>query len=560
MTNKEIAQQFSLMSKLLDIHQQDPFRSKSYSIAAYYIEQLPGQVAEMEPELLFAQKGIGAKTGARILEVLETGGPFSLLREWWEKTPPGVLEMLNIKGLGAKKIGQIWKEMGLETLGELEYACHENRLLDYKGFGAKTQESILRGIAYYRKTQGWHLLAPVWEEAQERIREWRSAFPDFRWEMTGPLRRQVEIIEIPELITDTPEPEFLRWMEEKGGQWTRDGDSLICTLASGGLKWRIYCCSSASFMAQWWKTTGSETFITSLPPFLEEANWADEEAYFAAQGMPSIPAALRDAESPYAARLSAPSPAPLIQFEDIKGIIHSHTQWSDGRHSLREMALAARDAGWEYLVVSDHSRSATYAKGLSIERLEAQILEIDALNAELHPFVIFKSVEADILGNGSLDYPDELLARLDMVIASVHSQLNMSEEKARERLWKAIENPYTTVLGHPTGRLLLTRPGYPVDHQALIDHCARHQVVIEINAHPRRLDMDWRWIPYAQEKKVLVSINPDAHSIDGFQDIRYGVMAAQKGGLEPRNNLSSFSREELADFLVRKREERRNGS
>ncbi len=557
MTNKEIAQQFSLMSKLLDIHQQDPFRAKSYRIAAYNIEQLPGPAAEMDPETLFAQKGIGARTGARILEILETGGAMSILTEWVKKTPAGVLEMLRIKGLGAKKIGQIWKEMGIESLGELEYACHENRLLDYKGFGAKTQESILKGIAYYQKNQGWHLFAQVWSEACSVLEVLQSAFPGDRWEFTGPLRRELEIIETPELITDAAQEKILDWLEEKGMAWKKEEESqILFSPEQGGISWRLYFCTPRNFLWQWWQTTGSEAFVSALPPFTDDQDWKEEEDFFAFHGLPYIPPAQRDPESPFADSISLGKKPAWMEVEDIKGIIHSHSQWSDGSHSLRDMALAARDAGFEYLVISDHSRSATYAKGLSIERLQAQIREIDALNEELHPFFLFKSVEADILGDGSLDYPDEILDQLDLVIASVHSQLNMTKERAKERLWKAIENPYTTILGHPTGRLLLSRPGYPVDHRALIDHCARHEVAVEINAHPKRLDMDWRWIPYALEKKVLLSINPDAHSPAGFQDISYGVRAARKGGLEARFNLSSFSRDELKEYLKRRKEEK----
>jgi DNA polymerase (family 10) len=243
----------------------------------------------------------------------------------------------------------------------------------------------------------------------------------------------------------------------------------------------------------------------------------------------------------------------LISHKDIKGIIHSHSTWSDGEHTLQQMAMAAKEQGFEYLVISDHSRSAFYANGLSIERIQAQHAEIDELNKQLAPFRIFKSIEADILNDGSLDYPDEILATFDLVIASIHSNLKMSEEKAMARLMKAIENPYTTILGHMTGRLLLSRNGYPVNHQQIIDACATHNVVIEINAHPRRLDIDWEWIPYALGKNVLLSIDPDAHSTDGFHDIYYGTLAARKGGLTAAHNLSSYSAAELEAFISNKK-------
>jgi DNA polymerase (family 10) len=246
----------------------------------------------------------------------------------------------------------------------------------------------------------------------------------------------------------------------------------------------------------------------------------------------------------------------MIQPGDIRGIIHSHSRWSDGVHTLEEMAKAAIAAGLEYLVISDHSQTAVYADGLKPERVAAQHAEIDELNARLAPFRIFKSIESDILGDGSLDYSDSVLATFDLVIASVHSNLKMSEEKAMERVLTAIRNPYTTILGHPTGRLLLSRKGYPLNHKEIIDACAAHNVVIEINAHPRRLDIDWRWIDYAQERGVLLSINPDAHSTEGYADTYYGVMVAQKGGLQARNNLSSYTRAELEAFLEKNRKKR----
>jgi DNA polymerase (family 10) len=233
--------------------------------------------------------------------------------------------------------------------------------------------------------------------------------------------------------------------------------------------------------------------------------------------------------------------ATVIQPGDITSIIHSHSNWSDGVHTLEQMASHAKNQGLQYLVISDHSKTAFYANGLSEERIRAQHLQIDELNAKLAPFKIFKSIESDILNDGNLDYSTEVLASFDLVIASVHSNLKMTEEKAMMRLLKAIENPYTSILGHMTGRLLLSRNGYPVDHKRIIDTCAANNVVIEINAHPRRLDIDWRWIDYALEKNVLISIDPDAHSTDGYEDCRYGVDCAER---------RSYEREESEQFFA----------
>jgi DNA polymerase (family 10) len=243
-----------------------------------------------------------------------------------------------------------------------------------------------------------------------------------------------------------------------------------------------------------------------------------------------------------------------IEPTDIRAVIHSHSTWSDGSHSLEEMAAACIARGYEYLVISDHSQSAFYANGLKPDRIKAQQEQIAELNAKLAPFTIFKSIECDILNDGALDYTDEVLATFDLVIASVHSNLRMSQEKAMSRLLRAIENPYTTILGHMTGRLLLSREGYQVDHKTIIDACVANQVVIELNAHPRRLDMDWRWIGYALEQGAMISIDPDAHSTEGIDVLRYGVLAAQKAGLTASQNLSSFGLGEFREWLFETRE------
>jgi DNA polymerase (family 10) len=246
----------------------------------------------------------------------------------------------------------------------------------------------------------------------------------------------------------------------------------------------------------------------------------------------------------------------LITENDIKGIIHAHSRWSDGQETLETMVQHAISKGLEYLVISDHSQAAYYASGLTPDRVAAQHLEIEALNERYKPFKIFKSIEADILNDGSLDYDESVLATFDLVIASVHSNLKMSQEKAMQRLLTAIQNPYTTILGHLTGRLLLSREGYPLDHKMIIDACADHDVVIEINAHPRRLDLDWRWAEYAMEKGVLLSINPDAHALSGYDDVYYGCKIAQKAGMTARHNLSSYPLAEMEKFVTAKQRKR----
>ena len=294
---------------------------------------------------------------------------------------------------------------------------------------------------------------------------------------------------------------------------------------------------------------------TVQPRFQKEVDFENEESIFASAGIDYISAFLRDNES-ILTRAKEKKLPQLIQPSDIRAIIHSHSNWSDGVNTIEEMAVESVKRGYEYLVISDHSKSAFYANGLSEERIREQHRYIDELNEKfkIQAFRIFKSIECDILNDGSLDYSNEILSTFDLVIASVHSNLKMTEEKAMSRVLKAISNPFVTILGHMTGRLLLSRNGYPLDHKKIIATCAANHVVIELNAHPRRLDIDWRWIDFALENGALLSIDPDAHSVEGFNDVRYGVLAAQKGGLTKDKNLSSFTLREFENYLeVRKK-------
>jgi DNA polymerase (family 10) len=288
---------------------------------------------------------------------------------------------------------------------------------------------------------------------------------------------------------------------------------------------------------------------------LEFQNLQTEEEVFKRAGLQYIPPYLRESGNILEAAREKKIPE-LIQPADIKGIIHCHSNWSDGSNTLDELAAACVQEGYEYLVISDHSKSAFYAQGLNEGKIKAQHQFIEELNSKLAPFKIFKSIESDILNDGNLDYSNAILSTFDLVIASVHSNLKMNEEKAMLRLMNAIENPYTTILGHMTGRLLLSRKGYPVDHKKIIDACAIHNVAIEINANPSRLDVSWKWLDYAKAKNVLVSINPDAHAIEQFSNTRYGVLVAQKGMITAKDNLSSFGLSEFETFLKKNKEKK----
>ena len=534
----------------MDIHGENEFKIKSYANAAFTLDKLTQPVAELSSSELFAIRGIGDAIGKKIIQLIENK-ELSLLTAYIEKTPPGIIELLKIKGLGPKKISTIWKELEIESIGELLYACQENRLINYKGFGAKTQKNIQESLEYFLQHQGSYLYQQV-ENIVATLKEaLQNNFPNDLHEVSGAYKRQMESLEFLEIVTTADEKKLTHWLLEKEFKILKNDDFISCKDAN-------------NFEIRWWLTTPTSFYWTDFklscaPEFLEK--WVENplfdknfkfiypQSLFDQLGIPFIPPAQREDPAIIQQIKTQPLKA-TIQINDIKGIIHSHSTWSDGVHTIEEMSLAAIEKGYEYLVISDHSKSAFYANGLQVERIRAQHKEIDMLNKKLAPFVIFKSIESDILNDGSLDYPEEVLASFDIVIASIHSNLKMTEEKAMTRLLNAIQNPYTSILGHLTSRLLLSRKGYPVNHTAIIEACASNDVVIELNAHPRRLDMDWRFIPAALKSDVLISINPDAHAVEGFDDCKYGVLVAQKAGLTAAQNLSSFSLAEMIEFVA----------
>jgi DNA polymerase (family 10) len=553
MDNYQIAEIFSLLSKLTDIHAGNNFKAKSYASAAFNIEKLPLQLSETPKEKISEIKGIGESSAKKIIEIIETGS-LKALDDLIENTPKGVVEMLNLKGIGPKKISTIWKEMEIESVGELLYACQENRLKLYKGFGEKTQQNIIETIEYYLSNQGSYLYPQV-EAVEPQITAYlQKLFLPENVFITGGFKRQVEIIdELEYVVKSTIEDIKPKFQSANPPELLEENtDNLLYKLLNG-LKLRLYTGYQA-IEKQLFEKTGSPEFTEAFLNRFPDINYAeavkdDDSSIFIQANINFIPACLRENAKIIDRAKASPLPQ-LIQPEDIKGIIHSHSNWSDGSKTLEEMATAAKELGFEYLVISDHSKSAFYAQGLHEEKINAQHRLIEELNARPTGFKIFKSIESDILYDGSLDYSNAVLATFDLVIASVHSILKMTEEKAMQRLITAIENPYTTILGHMTGRLLLSRKGYPVNHKRIIDACAANHVVIELNAHPSRLDIDWRHIDYALEKNVMISIDPDAHSIEGFKDCRFGVLAAQKAMVTKEQNLSSMGLPEFDNFVA----------
>jgi len=557
MDNYAIADNFSMLGKLMDIHGDNSFKAKSYSSAAFTIEKLPMQLSVVEHNKIFSIKGIGESVGRKIIEQLQTGALLSL-QEYIDKTPSGVIEMLNIKGIGPKKISTIWREMEVETLGELLYACEENRLTLYKGFGEKTQQSVKEGIEFYLGTQGNYLYQQIESYASNVHDKLNNEF-DTEFILTGEFRRQVEIIERLEWVTTASENELQAFFVTAGYEIVKEEAGYISFKGKENVTLGFFYCDQEQLYNQLFATSCSQDFLQA---WMEETGWdasnpyTSEEEIFEDCSCAFIPAYARESAKMIEHGLNNQLPE-LIEATDIKGIIHCHSKWSDGLNTIEEMVKACIDKGYEYLVISDHSKTASYAQGLQVERVKAQHGEIDELNAKYPSFKIFKSIESDILGDGSLDYDNDTLSSFDIVIASIHSNLKMNEEKAMMRLMNAISNPFTSILGHMTGRLLLSRNGYPVNHKTIIEACAAHNVVIELNAHPRRLDIDWRWIDYALERNVLISIDPDAHNVDGYNDCKYGVLVAQKAGLTKEKNLSSFSLTQFEKFVAEQKLKRK---
>jgi DNA polymerase (family 10) len=479
--------------------------------------------------------------------------------------------MIKIPGLGPKKIKTLHDRLKIETVGELEYACLENRLVDLQGFGQKSQEKILQGIQQVKRYQGRYLYGEVIEPAREVLKKILSHPKVIRGYLAGSLRRKMEVVRNINLVLSTHRPQevlnaFSKFPEVEG-VLSNDTASGRYRLLSG-VEVDLRIASDQIFPYTLFCFTGSLAHWTSV---LERAkgmglklsegglhrngrsiSCKEEEGVFNALGLDFIPPELRENQGEIEASEIHRLPR-LIEEQDIKGIFHVHSSYSDGTNSIQRLAQASKKMGLSYMGLSDHSQSARYAGGLSRERLQKQWKEIDQVNLEIEEFAILKGIESDILPDGSLDYEGSILKEFDFVIASVHSHFNMSQEEMTQRVIKAIRNPYTTILAHPTGRLLLAREPYAIDMMRIIDEASRSGVAIELNAHPYRLDIDWRLCKYAKEKGVKIAINPDAHDEEGLKDTNYGVGIGRKGWLEPENILNAMNLGEMKAFLQRRK-------
>ena len=558
-SNRQIAKAFRLASQLMELHSENPFKIRSLQNAAFKIDKLNAPLSSMDAVEMASIEGIGKGLQSKISDYLNRQS-FSDLDELVSRTPHGVIDMLGIKGIGPKKVLQLWKEMEIESVGELLYACNENRLVTLKGFGEKTQK-LIRDSIEFRISNSKNCLYPIAEFVSEEItKEYKTVFPNAEILISGQTRRKCEIITSIEFVTDSSENEFQKYIS--GSELFKEQQPAFSDENKNGISIRkatlifqetipvvFYLCSEELIQNILFITTASGSHLEKLETGyqidLTTTFYSEEEIYESA-GLPYFIPELREGLIEFDL-LNKNDFDDLIEETDLKGILHNHSTYSDGNDTLKDMAVYCKELGYEYLGICDHSKSAFYANGLSEEKIILQHAEIDKLNKTLAPFRILKGIESDILSSGELDYSEDVLKSFDFIVASIHSNLRMEEPKATARLIEAIENPYTTILGHPTGRLLLSRPGYPIDHKKIIDACAANNVVIELNANPYWLDIDWRWIQYALEKNVMISINPDAHRKEGYHDMHFGVGVARKGGLTRAMTFNALSLEEVLE-------------
>jgi DNA polymerase (family 10) len=560
MNNKQVSKVLDDIQILLELKGENPFKARAYANAARAIETWPEPVARLAAEGRLGEiPGLGASLVERITELVTTGR-MAYHEELAASIPPGLPEMLAIAGLGPRKVRAIYDQLGVATVGELEYACRENRLAALDGFGPKTQERVLQGIDLLKRSRGYHLIDRAAEDA-EALTQLLLLHPDvWRAAVAGDVRRRMEVVQDIHIVVSHPAVDVLMPVVKRFGPADMADDGSLAVTGASGIPAYIHGVPDESFAMMLYHWTGSEGHreriarhadargitVTDRHIIRNRAVFPcpDESVLYDALGLQYIPPELREGndEVELASRRALPD---LLTPDSLLGVIHVHTTYSDGAHTVQEMAEAARAQGYRYIAICDHSRSAGYAHGLSIERVRQQQEEIDALNARYDGFRILKGIESDILPDGRLDYPDEVLATFDLVVASVHSGFHLSEADMTDRIVRAIRNPYTTILGHPTGRLLLARDGYKVDLRKIVETAAEHRVAIEVNANPHRLDLDWRHLRQVRECGVQVSIGPDAHHTAEIRYLDYGVGIARKGGLTARDVVNTLPAEGL---------------
>ena len=564
MDKKAVAKALERIASLLELKGENPFRVRAFTTAEHAVSGLAGTLEDaLADGSLAGTKGVGPATLQIVQELVKTGRS-TVLEELQEQVPPGLVEMLQISGLGVAKVRQIHETLRIETIAELEESARDGSLARLPRFGAKTAENILKGITFLRQASGFRLAHHARDEAETLSRA-LAALPGVQWvEPSGEVRRRMEVVRelVLIVIADVPPAELFERLARLPGVSEfsgRDERQVTLRFAGAGAA-RVVVTNPANAGAVMVRTTGSETHLEQLTAhakrlghsFDATALWKgstfvptpDEDAVYRALDLSAIPPELREGHDEVA-RAAAGTLPMLIERSDLKGLLHCHSNYSDGGTSIEDLALACKAEGYTWVGLTDHSQAATYAGGLSPDDLQRQADEVDRLNARLTGIRILKGIEADILQGGAVDYGDEVLARLDFVIASIHSRFGMGREAMTARICRAMEDPRVTILGHLTGRLLLTREAYQLDQDRIFEEAGKRGVAIEINADPQRLDLDWRVLPAARKAGVRISIGADAHNTAGIRNMEFGVGIARKGWLTKGEVLNCLSADEF---------------
>ena len=543
-----VARSLEQIAAYLDFKGENPFRVRAFTVAAKSVLGFSDELdAGISDGSLAQTKGIGPAI-LQIVTELVTTGRSELLEELRADVPTGLIDMLGIPGLGVAKIRQIQETLGIETLPDLEAAARDGRLAALPRFGARTAEKILKGIAFLRQASGWRLSHHAAQEAAA-FREAFARLPHILAAHTaGEVRRRCEVVRelVTVLVADVSPEEVFRQLDHMPGVNEIAGeDERRATLRfAGGGSVQVVVTPPQNLGAVLVQATGSEQHLAALAKHAASkgfnlagvALWEGsrfvptptEESLYESLGLSWIPPELRESGD----EVGRPVPR-LVAVSDLRGFLHCHTGASDGSNTIRQIADACRVAGYEYVGITDHSRAAAYAGGLSAEDIRKQWVEIDAINKTMSGFRVLKGIESDILADGALDYPEDVLAGFDFIIGSIHSRFNLSRAEMTERVCRAMDSKYLTILGHPTGRLLLSREPYEIDLNVVFDRAAAAGVAIEINADPHRLDLDWRVLADAQARGIMISIGADAHNLAGLANVDFGVGMARKGGLGP---------------------------
>jgi len=574
MTRKEVVAALDEIAVLLELSGENPFKTRAYHNAARALQGLSEDLATLVDEgRLGGVPGIGKAIEDKVTTLVRTGG-LPYLDALRAEVPAGLMEWLAVPGLGPKKVRAIHRALGITSLGELEYACRENRLRDLDGFGVASQAKILAGIERVRIHAG-RFLQPVVQDQARRIVELVRSVPGVvRAEVCGSVRRRGETSKDIDVVASCPDADAV--MDALAGSdlveevASRGPTKCSVRLAAGpGADVRVVDDDAFPFAVLYF--TGSKEHNIRLRARAQALGMklneyalerddgtgsvacADETAVYRALDLPWIPPELREDRGEIEAAASGDVPD-LVAESDLVGVLHCHSNWSDGSAGIAEMAEAARARGYAYLGLCDHSQAAAYAGGLDAERVREQHREIDRVNAGFAgAFRVLKGIEVDILPDGSLDFPDDVLRTFEFVVASVHSAFHLSETDQTARILRALANPYVDVLGHPTGRLLLSRDPYAVDLPRVVREAAARGVAIEVNAHPQRLDLDWAHLRIGRAHGLKTAIDPDAHDPDGLDVVAHGVGIARKGGCTRDDVLNAWPLERLLEHLAARR-------